>query len=532
MNAEEAYERLIEYFSRYRSLPAAYLENLIKEKTKEGLSREEAIAEIYREVFGVYPEVTAETVEKPVESFVSRKIGFSSLYGYGLENYVAFMGISASYLLNMLSTVLSDALVLLLLLSLATNVAWTDTLNKITLFLLATIPVSVGYAFYASMVFPYSASLLTEGKASIEEAYRQGSSNISRLIIAQLSIRLLAGLPLLLIESPQSCVGACLCSVSSLYLFFIPLIIMIISLIADVVSAYWSLAIVFEKGSLVDSLKTGLRRAVAKPLVALGYLLSLILPRLLLSWLILLLFFLKTPALTGISFLTLAFLRPISDLSLTGVYIQDRGASVKRVKAVYGVDKVLLVKIRRGLRTAGALWTAENIGYVGAATALFAASLAVGYLAGAGPLASIIQGSVSRDREWILNPYSPTASVGIFLTNLSVTSTAAVSGLLTLAGPLILTVFQGVFIGLSASMTDPARFIINVLPHGVIEIPCLLTALGAGLRLAYTYLRRPEKTPEILKESIYVALGLTPVLLAAALIEAHVTPWVVNTVVG
>ena len=50
VSVKEVYEYLIKYYSSYHSLPGVYVENLIKEKMSKGLSREEAILELYNEI--------------------------------------------------------------------------------------------------------------------------------------------------------------------------------------------------------------------------------------------------------------------------------------------------------------------------------------------------------------------------------------------------------------------------------------------------------------------------------------------------
>lgn len=53
------------------------------------------------------------------------------------------------------------------------------------------------------------------------------------------------------------------CPVPSRYPVYMPPITIILFLAADVISACWSLALVFKKDILIDSLKTGLRKDIA-----------------------------------------------------------------------------------------------------------------------------------------------------------------------------------------------------------------------------------------------------------------------------
>ncbi|MGA9400999.1 stage II sporulation protein M, partial [Haladaptatus sp.] len=75
------------------------------------------------------------------------------------------------------------------------------------------------------------------------------------------------------------------------------------------------------------------------------------------------------------------------------------------------------------------------------------------------------------------------------------------------------------------------------LPHGVIEIPGLSVAGALGLHLggvSLSYVRGRTSVDEFSGELVrayYVVLGLLPVFIVAAFIEAFVTWWVAAHVV-
>ncbi|AYD90235.1 stage II sporulation protein M [Actinomyces lilanjuaniae] len=85
------------------------------------------------------------------------------------------------------------------------------------------------------------------------------------------------------------------------------------------------------------------------------------------------------------------------------------------------------------------------------------------------------------------------------------------------------------------------QFLALVLPHGLLELTCVLTAGGAGLRLFWTLLvpgRRSRANALAVEGRVLVtaAVGLTMALVVAGLIEAFVTPapipWVLKIAVG
>jgi uncharacterized membrane protein SpoIIM required for sporulation len=68
-----------------------------------------------------------------------------------------------------------------------------------------------------------------------------------------------------------------------------------------------------------------------------------------------------------------------------------------------------------------------------------------------------------------------------------------------------------------------------VAPHGVLELPAIFIAGGAGLRLAYGllfpgFLPRGESVARAGTEAVKLLLGTIPILIIAGVIEAFVSP--------
>jgi uncharacterized membrane protein SpoIIM required for sporulation len=124
-------------------------------------------------------------------------------------------------------------------------------------------------------------------------------------------------------------------------------------------------------------------------------------------------------------------------------------------------------------------------------------------------------------------------STEIFTNNIRVT-------LIVLAGGLtagILTAFEllyngvglGVVAGLSWGAGNGTRFLELVVPHGVLELSCIVVAGAAGLSLGWSMIdpgrrTRREAIAAEARRTIEIVLGTAPWLVLAGLVEGFVTP--------
>lgn len=98
--------------------------------------------------------------------------------------------------------------------------------------------------------------------------------------------------------------------------------------------------------------------------------------------------------------------------------------------------------------------------------------------------------------------------------------------------------FNGVLIGGLAGVFDPTAFVALVVPHGVIEVPALGIAGGLGYHLggvSYRALRGQigaEAVGEELQRAAWVVVGLVPLFVLAAFVEAFLTPLIAAMVLG
>jgi uncharacterized membrane protein SpoIIM required for sporulation len=127
----------------------------------------------------------------------------------------------------------------------------------------------------------------------------------------------------------------------------------------------------------------------------------------------------------------------------------------------------------------------------------------------------------------------PLASSGIMTNNMSVAFTAFAAGITAGVGTVYMMAFNGLLIGVigvacwSAGMSrDLWSF---VAPHGVLELPAIFIAGGAGLRVAAGllfpgFLPRRLSVARAGNEAVRLVLGTIPMLVIAGVIEAFVSP--------
>ena len=127
----------------------------------------------------------------------------------------------------------------------------------------------------------------------------------------------------------------------------------------------------------------------------------------------------------------------------------------------------------------------------------------------------------------------PLASSAIMTNNLSVAFTTFAAGITAGLGTMYMIVFNGVLIGVIGMACYLSGMSLQlwsfVAPHGVLELPAIFIAAGAGLRLASGLLfpgvlPRKESLARAGREAVQLLLGCVPVLFVAGIIEAFVSP--------
>ena len=143
--------------------------------------------------------------------------------------------------------------------------------------------------------------------------------------------------------------------------------------------------------------------------------------------------------------------------------------------------------------------------------------------------------TINRHQMWTQSivGIKPLASSGIMTNNMSVGFTTFALGITAGLGTIYMMAFNGLLIGvigvacyLSGMSLQLWSF---VAPHGVLELPAIFIAGGAGFRIAQGLLfpgvlSRRDSLARAGSEAVQLLLGTVPILIIAGLIEAFVSP--------
>ena len=184
----------------------------------------------------------------------------------------------------------------------------------------------------------------------------------------------------------------------------------------------------------------------------------------------------------------------------------------------------------------------QQIGYVFAALLLLltgtlaAAAFTLANPRFAGPiLGHGVMASIERHEMWTHSIVSvaPQAASGIMTNNLSVSFTAFAGGLLFGFGSIYLLFFNGLMVGAVAVACQQAGMSVDlwsfVAPHGSLEIPAIVIAGAAGLRLGHGMLfpgiyRWKDSVGKAGAEAVRLVSGTIPLLFIAGCLEGFFSP--------
>ncbi len=122
-------------------------------------------------------------------------------------------------------------------------------------------------------------------------------------------------------------------------------------------------------------------------------------------------------------------------------------------------------------------------------------------------------------------------SVELFTHNIQVTLLAFAAGITLGIGTAILLVFNGLLLGTIAGAAieagNGAAFAEFVIPHGPIELTCIIVTAAAGMRFGWALVEpgtttRREALAKEARRSVLIVLGTMPWLVAAGISEAFV----------
>src|SRR5579863_227019 len=143
--------------------------------------------------------------------------------------------------------------------------------------------------------------------------------------------------------------------------------------------------------------------------------------------------------------------------------------------------------------------------------------------------------TIDRHEMWThsIVGIKPLASSAIMTNNMSVSFTTFAFGITAGLGTVYMMAFNGLLIGVIGMACGLAGMSLQlwsfVAPHGVLELPAIFIAGGAGLRIAQGLLfpgllPRRDSLARAGLEAVQLVLGTIPILIIAGVIEAFVSP--------
>lgn len=143
--------------------------------------------------------------------------------------------------------------------------------------------------------------------------------------------------------------------------------------------------------------------------------------------------------------------------------------------------------------------------------------------------------TIDRHQMWThsIVGIKPVASSAIMTNNMSVGFTTFAMGITAGLGTIYMMAFNGLLIGVIGVACYFSGMSLQlwsfVAPHGVLELPAIFLAGGAGLRIAQGLLfpgmlPRRDSLARAGLEAVQLLLGTIPILIIAGIIEAFVSP--------
>jgi uncharacterized membrane protein SpoIIM required for sporulation len=143
--------------------------------------------------------------------------------------------------------------------------------------------------------------------------------------------------------------------------------------------------------------------------------------------------------------------------------------------------------------------------------------------------------TIDRHEMWTdsIVGIKPQASSLIMTNNMSVSFMAFASGITGGVGTVYMMAFNGILIGVIGTACHLSGMSLQlwsfVAPHGVLELPAIFIAGGAGFKTAHSllfpgFLPRRESIARAGSDAVKLLLGCVPILVIAGTIEAFVSP--------
>ena len=187
-----------------------------------------------------------------------------------------------------------------------------------------------------------------------------------------------------------------------------------------------------------------------------------------------------------------------------------------------------------GLRSVGGFVAGHPAAVLGS-VGCFAAGTAAGWLATA---ATGVDFPVGGDVGGVFGAVPVGTFANLATNNWLVAVDLAYSGLAAGVPAVVSLGFNGLIVGAVGGVVDPAAFLALVAPHGVIEIPAIAIGGAAGLHLGRVGIGAlrgrtgVDAVAAAIRRVYRVLLGLVPLFVVAAFVEAFLTPAIAGLVLG
>lgn len=198
------------------------------------------------------------------------------------------------------------------------------------------------------------------------------------------------------------------------------------------------------------------------------------------------------------------------------------------------VPSRLLAGQRRGLGALAAFLRAHPLANIGG-MALFLIGTGLGWLL-TRPYGTRLSGP--ENVAGVFGEFAVGPFVNIAANNWYVAIGQGFGGLAFGVPAIVNLLFNGVLVGGLAGIFETVVFLALVAPHGIVEVPALAISGGVGLYLGgvgYQWARGRIDAAAVghhLQQATWVLVGLLPLFVLAAFVEAFLTPWIAAVVLG
>ena len=555
----DKYEKIVEYYQRYYVNAVGIVERKIRSYVERGYTREEAIEMLYTSIFGKfeygYSRGASSMYNYSVAPNYAGKPSFLTILSYSYNAFTlnpllavpvlirdsisyfqsAFIFFVLVFLINSLASLgfsnISDNLSLLL--SLIEHLSY---MFYVVLALVVVIMSAVEAFYWSSMI---SATLRVSGGAWLtSKGVIHGLGRVmdlfKALVIAN-SVKI--GIPAAIILTSvlgaiRSMLGG---SIATIFILIAVIGLMGIAYIASSFFLTFVPHTVYIEGyGPTKAVKESIRMVVRSFSDVLIYYLFWIVVQSIAATTAYMLSLLSVSISNLIAFIISVIVTPIMDLSLTEVYLLNTNRSismwVKRRNLLGLISRYIGAGI---IELKSFLFRPENYPFILLSVFAFILSSIHGYFLGIDylrPFRDLIVRPGRINPIMYQSPFS--LALEIFFNNWKIGLISTVSGVGTPILPALIAYVNGWLLGLVSSKLTLYELLVAIGPHGVIELPSLIIALAAGFKLGFYYLFRRKLFPEELKRCIKVGIGLAPLFLLAAVIEATVTPALIKYLLG